>query len=150
MKPYPQVDESLGPVQRVQMPRAPRLHAPGSTVHLVARRNNGAFSFTTPEDFQVLLAHLREPVRTYEVTALVTPNPPATLHPNYPAWARTRLCARGTTARSWRPAPTLDARDPRWTAQRAVGTAAFVARYTPRRGRRTLVPVPPQIRTLGA
>ena len=32
-------------------------------------------------------------------------------------------------------------RDPRWTTQRAVGTTAIVARYTPRRGRRRLVSV---------
>ncbi len=35
---------------------------------MVARCNNREFSFTTPEDFEVLLAHLREMVRTYEVT----------------------------------------------------------------------------------
>lgn len=247
MKPYPQVDGILGPVQRVQMPRAPRLHAPGSTVHVVARCNNGAFSFTTPEDFQVLLAHLRELVRTYEVTlyaytlmanhvhlllrapesdalgrplrwfmtetakafhkargrrghfwerryravvveddlyalaalryldrnpvraglvedaaaypwsscatyALGTPNPLVTLHPSYLAWspypAVRQRHYRALLAPS--PDPTLDTRDSRWTTQRAVGTAAFVARYTPRRGRHKLVPVPLQIRALGA
>jgi hypothetical protein len=40
MKRYPRVEDLLGPVQRVAMPRAPRLVAPGSTVHVVARCNN--------------------------------------------------------------------------------------------------------------
>ena len=38
---------------------------------------------------------------------------------------------------------------PRWNSQRAVGTAALVARYTPRSGRRRMVPVPPRIQALG-
>ena len=58
MMPYPQADDLLGPVRWVQMPRAPRLHSPGSTVHIVARCNNRAFSFTTREDFAVVAAHL--------------------------------------------------------------------------------------------
>ena len=37
MKPYPLVDEIIRPVLRVGMPRAPRLNAPGGTVHVVAR-----------------------------------------------------------------------------------------------------------------
>ena len=68
MKPYPRVEELLGPVQRVAMPRAPRLVAPGGTVHVVARCDHREFYFTTPEDFAVLLGHLRALVRTYEVT----------------------------------------------------------------------------------
>ena len=36
-----------------------------------ARCNNREFYFTTPEDFAVLLAHLRELVRTYEITLYV-------------------------------------------------------------------------------
>jgi putative transposase len=68
MKAYPLVDELVRPVLRVGMPRAPRLVTPGSTVHVVARCNNREFAFTTPEDFTVLLAHLRQWVRTYEVT----------------------------------------------------------------------------------
>ena len=40
-------------------------------------------------------------------------------------------------------------RDPRRTTQRAVGRAPFVAQYTPRQGRRRIVPVPPQIQILG-
>jgi hypothetical protein len=31
MKPYPRVEDLLGPVPRVAMPRAPRLVAPGRT-----------------------------------------------------------------------------------------------------------------------
>lgn len=245
--PYPHADELLGPVRRVQMPRAPRLHAPGSTVHVVARCNNREFAFTTPEDFTVLLAHLRDLLRTYEVTlyaytlmanhlhllvqtpatealgrplrwfltetakafhqargrrghfwerryravlveddlyalaalryldwnpvraglvddpatypwsscaayALGTPNPLITLHPSYlalsPYPAVRQRHYRALLAPS--PDPTTDARDPRWSTQRAVGTAAFVARVTPRRGRRKLVPVPAQIQALGA
>jgi len=40
--------------------------------------------------------------------------------------------------------PQADARDPRWTSQRAVGSPAFVARYVPRRGRRRIGIPPPQ------
>jgi putative transposase len=36
-------------------------------MHVVARCNNREFYFTTPEDFEVLLDHLREIVSTYEV-----------------------------------------------------------------------------------
>jgi REP element-mobilizing transposase RayT len=50
------------------MPRLPRLQAPGSTVHVVGRCNNREFCFTTPADFMMLLAHLAEMARTYEVT----------------------------------------------------------------------------------
>ena len=39
MKPYPLVDDLREPAQRVAMPRASRLVAPGSTMHVVARRN---------------------------------------------------------------------------------------------------------------
>jgi putative transposase len=50
------------------MPRLPRLYAPGGTVHVVGRCNNGAFRFTTPDDFHLLLDHLGGMRRTYEVT----------------------------------------------------------------------------------
>jgi hypothetical protein len=43
----------------------------------------------------------------------------------------------------------LDGRDPRWTRQRAVGSAAFLSRYLPRRGTRRTVAVPPQFQALG-
>ncbi len=39
---------------RVAMPRA------GGTAHVAARCNNREFSVTIPEDFDVLLAHMRE------------------------------------------------------------------------------------------
>jgi putative transposase len=68
VKPYPLARDLVEPSRRVAMPRAPRLVAPGGTVHVVARCNNREFYFTTPEDFAVLLAHLHELVRTYEVT----------------------------------------------------------------------------------
>ena len=43
----------------------------------------------------------------------------------------------------------LDARDPRWTTQRAVGSPAFLRRYLRTRWRRRTVFVPPQIQALG-
>jgi putative transposase len=220
---------------------------PGGTLHVVARCNNREFYFSTADDFALLLAHLREMIRTFDVTlyaytlmsnhihlilqtpthealgrplrwvltetarafhkargrrghfwerryravliedelyalaalryldrnpvraglvadpttypwsscaayACGTPNPLVTFHPSYlglspyPAVRQRHYRALLTPS----PEPTADARDPRWTTQRAVGTAAFVARYTPRRGRRRLVSVPPQIQALGA
>jgi putative transposase len=241
VKPYLPVDELIRPVLRVAMPRAPRLAAPGSTMHVVARCNNREFYFTTPEDFELLLAHLREMVRTYEVTlyaytlmsnhvhlllqapkldALGRPlrwfmtesarafhrargrrghfwerryrsclveedtyalaalryldrnpvraglvNDPTT----YP-WSSCAAYALGTPSRwiTWHPSylalspypkvrqrqyrallapsedPRTDARDPRWTTQRAVGSPAFLARYIPRRGRRRIESTPTQ------
>ena len=68
MKKYPRVETLGRPVPRVVMPRAPRMQAPGGTMHVVARCNNREFFFSTAEDFALLLAHLREVVRTYEVT----------------------------------------------------------------------------------
>jgi putative transposase len=65
MKPYPLADDLLRPLHRVAMPRAPRLVAPGGTIHVVARCNNRAFRFTNPADFAVLLDHLHEMGRTY-------------------------------------------------------------------------------------
>jgi putative transposase len=80
------------------------------------------------------------------------PNPLVTFHPSYlglsPYQAVRQRHYRALLAP--RPDPVTDAHDPRWTTQRAVGTAAFVARVTPRRGRRKLVPVPPQIQARGA
>lgn len=49
------------------MPRAPRLHESGGTVHVVARCNNRELSFTAPEDFERVLTALRGMLRTYEV-----------------------------------------------------------------------------------
>jgi hypothetical protein len=55
------------PVLQIAMPRAPRIYAPGGTVHVVARCNNREFYFTAAEDFEVLLDHLRQMVRAYEM-----------------------------------------------------------------------------------
>ncbi len=44
--------------------------------------------------------------------------------------------------------PRADARDPRWTTQRAVRSAAFPARYLPPL-RRRILPVPPHIQAFG-
>ena len=68
VKPYPLVEDLVRPVPGVAMPRAPRVVAPGGTIHVVARCNNREFYFSTAEDFDLLLAHLHELVRTYEVT----------------------------------------------------------------------------------
>jgi len=228
--PYPVVADLRLPTRRVHMPRAPRLQAPEATVHVVARCNNREFQLTSAADFEVLLVHLREMRRVYEVPlyaytlmanhihlllqtpkrdllgrplrwfmtetakafhrargrrghfwerrfhaclveddvyvlaalryldrnpvraglvadpaaypwsscaayALGAPNPVITLHPSYLAlspYPRVRqrhypdLLAPRTD-------PIADGRDPRWTMQRAVGSAAFVARYVPRR-----------------
>jgi hypothetical protein len=56
MKPYPQGEDLVAPALRVRMPRAPRVVAPGGTIHVVARCNNREFYFTTPEDFNLLLS----------------------------------------------------------------------------------------------
>lgn len=65
---YPLAADLGGPAGRVAMPRLPRLHAPGGTVHVVGRCNNREFCFNTTEDFGILIAHLGEMARTYEVT----------------------------------------------------------------------------------
>jgi len=62
---YP--DSPPRPVLEIAMPRPPRIYAPGGTVHVVARCNNREFYFIAPEDFEVLLNHLREMVSTYEI-----------------------------------------------------------------------------------
>ena len=67
MKAYPLVDDLLPPILRVAMPRAGRLYAPGGVVHVVARCNNRECCFTSSEDFERLVALLREMLRTYEV-----------------------------------------------------------------------------------
>ena len=50
-KPYPLAVDLVGLVQRVGMPRAPRVVAPGDTIHVVVRCNNREFYCTTAEDF---------------------------------------------------------------------------------------------------
>jgi len=59
--------EAGRPVLQIAMPRLPRLYAPGGTMHVVARCNNREFYFATPEDFEILLDHLGEIDRAYEV-----------------------------------------------------------------------------------
>jgi len=224
------------------MPRAGRLYTPGGTVHVVARCNNRAFYFTTAEDFELLLAHLQELIRIYEVTlyaytpmanhvhlllqapkldalgrplrwfltetakafheargrrghfwerryraclveddlyalaalryldrnpvraglvedptgypwsscaayALGTPNRLITLHPSdlgssrYPKVRQRQYRALLAPSAD----PRADAREPRWSTQRAVGSPSFVARYVPRRpGRPRIGTTPPQ------
>ncbi len=68
MKPYPLVDDLLRPILRVAMPRAARVYAPRGTAHAAARCDSREFCFTTLEDFELLLALLREMIRTYDVT----------------------------------------------------------------------------------
>ena len=67
MRPYPRGADLLLPLGRVRMPRAPRLYAPGATVHVVARCNNREFAVAADADFEVLVTHLREMSRTYDV-----------------------------------------------------------------------------------
>ena len=74
MKPYPLVEDLGRLVPGVAMPRAPRVVAPGGTIHVVARYNNREFYFSTAEDFDLLLAHLHHPGRASSGTLL--PNVP--------------------------------------------------------------------------
>ena len=66
MEIYP--DKPLGNVLQIAVPRAPRFYTPGGTMHVVARCNNQEFSLTTPDDFEILMDHLREMARAYEVS----------------------------------------------------------------------------------
>ena len=81
-----------------------------------------------------------------------TPNRIITFHPSYLALSRSATVRQRQYRTLLAPSedPRADARDPHWSRQRAVGSAAFVARYTPPRGRRRIVSVPPQIQALGA
>jgi len=84
--------------------------------------------------------------------ALGAPNPLITLHPSYLTLSRyTKIRQRQyRVLLAPSPDPASNARDPRWSTQRAVGTAAFVARHTPPLGRRRIVSVPPQIQAFTA
>jgi putative transposase len=227
---YPLADDLLEPLPRAAMPRAGRLYAPGETVHVVARCNNREYFITAPEDFEVVLTHLKEMRRNYCVTlyaytlmsnhvhlllqaptpdalgrplrwfmtetarafhklrrrrghfwerrhraclvdddryalaalryldrnpvraglvedpvaypwssstayALGAPNPIIAFHPSYLSlspYAKVRQRHyRALLAPS--ADPRLDAREPRWTQQRAVGSAAFLRRHLPPR-----------------
>jgi len=243
VKSYQLAADLLQPVLCVAMPRASRLVAPRSTVHVVARCNNREFYFTTAEDFDLLLSHLRELVRTYRVTlyaytlmsnhvhlllqapkldalgrplrwfltesarafhrargrrghfwdrryraclvdddlyalaalrcldrdpvlvedptvypwsscaayALGTPNRVITFHPSYLALSPYPKVRQRQYQALLAPSADLraDARDPRWSTQRAVGSPAFLERHIPRGGRRKSVFLPPQIQALG-
>jgi putative transposase len=230
VKRYPTAVDVHVPAPRVRMPRAPRLYAPGGTVHVVARCNNREFYLTAVHDFELLLAHLQEMRRTYDVTlyaytlmanhihlllraprldalgrplrwlmtetakafnrargrrghfwerryhaclveddvyalaalryldrnsvraglvtdpvnypwsscaayAVGTPNPLITAHPSYLALSRYPKVRQRHYRSLLAPStdPVADGRDPRWTTDRAVGSAAFVAQYAPRR-----------------
>jgi hypothetical protein len=93
----------------------------------------------------------RYPWSSCAAYALGTPNRLITLHPSYLALSPCAKVCQHQYRALLAPSedPRVDARDPRWSTQRAVGTAAFVARYTPRRSRRRIVPVPAHIQALG-
>jgi len=67
VEPYPLAASVVMRAGRAALPRLPRLHEPGGTVHVVGRCNNGEFCFAAPEDFQILLNRLEEMTRTYGV-----------------------------------------------------------------------------------
>jgi putative transposase len=64
---YGDKDEENRPILQVAMPRAPRIYAPGGTMHVVARCNNREFYFEAQEDFEILLDHLKEMSNAYGV-----------------------------------------------------------------------------------
>ncbi len=64
---YPETNNLLRSDLEIALPRAPRIYAPGGTVHIVARCNNREFYFQTAADFNILLEHLCEMSRSYEV-----------------------------------------------------------------------------------
>jgi putative transposase len=64
---YGEKEAVVQPVLQVAMPRLPRLYAPGGTMHMVARCNNGEFCFTDGKDFQILLEHLGEMSSVYQI-----------------------------------------------------------------------------------
>ncbi len=79
--------------------------------------------------------------------ALGTPNRVITFHPSYLALSPyPKVCQRQYLALLAPSAdPRADARDPRWSTQRAVGSPADVVRYVPRRrGRPRSRPRPSQ------
>ena len=143
MRVYPQVEETLRPLLRVRMPRAPRFVAPGGTAHVVARCNNREFYLQSPEDFDDPATYPWSSCAAYACGAA---NPRITFHPSYlglspyPAVRqrhyRILLAPTGD--------PRADARDPRWTTQRAIGSPGFVAPHLLQRGRRRIETMPSQ------
>jgi len=73
VKAYPLVDALLAPVLRGAMPRVPWLVLPSAIIHLVSRCKDREFALTTATDFVVLLAHLGETDRRYDVACSHTP-----------------------------------------------------------------------------
>ncbi len=61
---YPRAADLARPGGRVAMPRLPRRHAPGETVHVVGRCHNRDCCVTTPADFLLLIAQLAAMART--------------------------------------------------------------------------------------
>lgn len=70
--------------------------------------------------------------------ALGAPNPVITLHPSYLALSPYGKVRQRPYRTLLAPSadPQAEARDARWTTQRAVGSSAFMAPYVPRRGHR--------------
>jgi hypothetical protein len=56
---YGDKDEENRPVLQVAMPRAPRIYAPGGTMHVVARCNNREFYFTAQNSGDTILIFWR-------------------------------------------------------------------------------------------
>ena len=78
--------------------------------------------------------------------ALGAPTRALTFHPSYLAlspYAKVRQ-RQYRTLLAPSEDPRADARDPRWTTQRAVGSPAFMAPYVPRRGRPRIQTMPSQ------
>ncbi|MEI8189494.1 MAG: hypothetical protein WCI75_07230, partial [candidate division NC10 bacterium] len=78
--------------------------------------------------------------------ALGTPNRIITFHPSYLGLNRSAKVRQRQYRTLLAPSedPRADARDPRWTTQRAVGSPAFMVPYVPRRGRRRIGVMPSQ------
>lgn len=78
--------------------------------------------------------------------ALGTPNRVISLHPGYLALSPYPKVRQRHYRTQLAPStdPRAEARDPRWTTQRAIGSPAFVARYVRRWGRRRIGSMPEQ------
>ena len=153
VKPYPLVEDLVRPVLGVAMPRAPRVVAPGGTIHVVARCNNREFYLAALRylDRNAVRAGLVKDPTTYPWSscaayALGTPNRVIAFHPSYLAlspYAKVRQ-RQYRTLLAPSEDPRADARDPRWTTQRAVGSPALMGPYVRRRGRRRIETMPSQ------
>ena len=77
------------------------------------------------------------PWSSWAADALGTPNRLVTRHPSYLALSRYAKVRQRQYRTLLAPStdPRAEARDPRWTTQRAIGSPAFVSQYVPRRGR---------------